>query len=258
MCSFFTPGASPSDSLKSLARWTVAHYGPSFGSSCYYSSKCLSDPTMSEQWAGAGYAWVYQCACEAGCWKELFLECGAMLECGAVLGVQHGFLGVRHGAWSVAAQLPRLRNGSLTVPPHPPPPHPHAGCSQMSWWQAANGPSSLRSSVLTSAYWTSQCEAAFGSTVTPQQVDAFNAQYGGAAPNATHVVALNGSDDPWQGACVNATLSASYVEATATCDGCGHCGDLSTPSGTAPPAIIAQQALVKAYLSAWVAEAQTS
>lgn len=128
-------------------------------------------------------------------------------------------------------------------------------CHEMSWWQAATGPMSLRPSLLTTAYWTAQCESAFGAAVTPAEVAQFNNKYGGAAPNATHVVALNGSDDPWQGACVNATLSDTYIEATATCDGCSHCRDLSTPSDSAPPAIVAQQALIRAYVTAWVGAA---
>ena len=42
------------------------------------------------------------------------------------------------------------------------------------------------------------------------------------------------SDDPWQGATANKTYSATYVENTAHCDGCGHCRDLSRPAGGDP------------------------
>jgi hypothetical protein len=69
-----------------------------------------------------------------------------------------------------------------------------------------------------------QCKAAFGPDTFPNTTG-FNSQFGGAAPaltkNATRVIALNGSDDPWQGAAVQQTYSGLYPEATAACTGCG-------------------------------------
>jgi hypothetical protein len=50
-------------------------------------------------------------------------------------------------------------------------------------------------------------------------------------PVETDVFYSNGSDDPWQRAAVNATLSDTQPEVTAVCDGCGHCGDLETYVG---------------------------
>ena len=44
---------------------------------------------------------------------------------------------------------------------------------------------------------------------------AFNANYGGATPNITYVIALQGSDDPWQGAGVERALRETYPEFTA-------------------------------------------
>lgn len=35
-------------------------WGSSFTSGCYYSTMCLANKSMSQFWAGAGYAWLYQ------------------------------------------------------------------------------------------------------------------------------------------------------------------------------------------------------
>ena len=134
---------------------------------------------------------------------------------------------------------------------------------------------SLRSSAVTLDYFQNQCNAAFGRKMT-QDTDAFNAKYGGFRPNATRVIALNGryrafgassmcrppspftsltlvrSDDPWRRTCVKKSLNPLYVENTATCDGCGHCGDLRGVSPTEAPAITAQHAFVDTYVAAWV------
>jgi hypothetical protein len=110
-------------------------------------------------------------------------------------------------------------------------------------------PGSLRSSVLTLDYFNGQCQKAFG---FQPDTAAFNARFGGATPDATNVIALGGSDDPWRRASVMSTINETYVEMTATCDGCGHCGDLHAPSASESPAITAQHAFIDAYLRAWL------
>jgi hypothetical protein len=168
--------------LENLKNWTIAHYGPDFTSSCYYSTECLSDVSYSDQWGPAGYSWVFQT------------------------------------------------------------------CSQLAYWQAASS-NSIRSQLLTTEYFVNQCHQAFGKTVNADTV-AFNSKYGGATPNATFVIALQGSDDPWQPAGVQSALGPHYPEATAICDGCGHCGDLGTSS---LQAIINQQNFISSTLENWLA-----
>lgn len=126
-------------------------------------------------------------------------------------------------------------------------------CNELAYWQVAY-PGSIRSSAITADYYVGQCKSAFGPDVYPDTAS-FNARYGGPTPNATKVVACNGSDDPWQGAAVKSTISAEYPMFLATCDGCGHCGDLHGPSAASTPAIKAQQAAVEVYVSAWAEEA---
>ena len=99
-------------------------------------------------------------------------------------------------------------------------------CNELAYWQQGY-PGSLRSQLITTDYFMAQCRSAFGLSIFPN-TSAFNERYGGANPaltkNATRIIAANGSDDPWQGACVQQTLSASYPETTAACDGCGEGG----------------------------------
>ena len=121
---------------------------------------------------------------------------------------------------------------------HPPPPPPQVA-----------SPQSYRSQLITQGYYNNQCVAAFG--VTPDTAG-FNQRFG-SYRNNTRVIALQGSDDPWQGAGVQASLSADYVEYLATCDGCGHCGDLHAPGAGTAPAVLVQQAAISTYLGAWLA-----
>ena len=89
--------------------------------------------------------------------------------------------------------------------------------------------------------------------LTAADTAAFTAKYTSATPTMTRVVALSGSDDPWSPACVPMTLSNAYVQQTATCDGCGHCGDLGAPHAGENPAIAVQHAAIAAYVTQWLA-----
>jgi len=181
LCTYMT---NPNDTpLNNLANWTNFHYGPSFGSSCYYSTVCLSQQQYSSQWAASGYAWVYQC------------------------------------------------------------------CSELAYWQINWGPQSLRLPELTTDYFVSQCQTAFGADTFPNTT-AFNNKFNGINNNATNVIALQGSDDPWNRAGIQYSRS-TYPEFNATCDGCGHCGDLGT-NANGNPAITVQHNAIATYLTYWL------
>lgn len=171
--------------LVAFANWTAVHYGPTFGSSCYYSTECLSNVAYWAQW-NDGTTWVWEC------------------------------------------------------------------CNQLAYWQAAY-PGSLRSALITTDYFVVQCRTAFGPS-TFANTSAFNAVYGGAVPavGSHRVFASQGSDDPWQLAGVDATLSPTYLEITAVCDGCSHCADLHASLPTDPAPLAAQRAAIKAQIMAWV------
>ncbi|KEG09464.1 putative serine carboxypeptidase S28, partial [Trypanosoma grayi] len=90
-------------------------------------------------------------------------------------------------------------------------------CSQLAYWQTSY-PNSLRLADVTTAYFIAQCRAAFGAHILPDTF-AFNERHGGPRPSATHVVATQGSDDPWMPAGVTRSLGGEYPEITAQCSG---------------------------------------
>lgn len=126
-------------------------------------------------------------------------------------------------------------------------------CSQVAFWQAAY-PDSLRMKEITTDYFIAQCRSAYSPDILPDTYS-FNTKYGGATPNATNVIATQGSDDPWAPAGVQASLGPLYPEVTAQCAGCGHCGDMQPPSPTDPASLTAQRTAVLTYLRQWVKQA---
>nr|ACI15917.1 serine carboxylase [Bodo saltans] len=187
LCDSIVP-LSKTNPFEQYATIIKALWGESFTSSCYYSTECLSNAQYSDQWAAAGYAWVYQC------------------------------------------------------------------CSQLAYWQSGY-PNSLRLDVITTDYYINQCRSAFGQNTFPDTYT-FNAKFGGATPNATNVIALQGSDDPWQTAGVQAPLGPNYPEVLAQCNGCGHCGDLMSPLPTDPASLTAQREAIVNYLDLWLGRQQ--
>lgn len=261
LCAAMT--GSSSNPIKAFADWTNTHYGPSFGSGCYYSTECLSNPAYAAQWPNQ-MPWVRQCCREVAYWqvsRELQLSrCGALSAAASregadLTGVLQRLGATLHWVPCTTRLHPsfycRCCISPCTLPPFYPPStyrcrSPAVVASSRA--QVAY-PGSLRSSLITLDYFDGQCEKAFG---FKPDTAAFNAFFGGATPDATKVIALGGSDDPWRRASVMATINATYVEMTATCDGCGHCGDLHAPSPSESPAITAQHAFIDAYLRAWL------
>ena len=60
MCDHIVPvRGNPGALLAQFATWIMERYGDSFGSGCYYSTACLSDPAQLDQWYDAK-PWVWQ------------------------------------------------------------------------------------------------------------------------------------------------------------------------------------------------------
>eukprot|EP00760_Papus_ankaliazontas_P004581 PhM_4_TR11968/c0_g1_i1/m.31008 len=182
MCAQLVPQRS--DLMAQYAEYINKTFGPSFASSCTYSTACLSDPKNADQWAAAGYPWIWQ------------------------------------------------------------------SCSELGYWQVAY-PGSLRSPLVTTSYFINQCRAMFTPTVFSDTFG-FNQRYGGKTPNATHVIALQGSDDPFSEAGVQKSLGPLYLEHTAECDTCGHCGDLRSVSPDDPENLTKQREFIMTTLMGWL------
>ena len=82
----------------------------------------------------------------------------------------------------------------------------------------------------------------------------FNNRFGGATPfvGKSFVFATQGSDDPWQGAGVQAPISSTYLESTANCAGCSHCRDLSASSAKDPEPLADTRAAVQKAMQGWL------
>ena len=106
-------------------------------------------------------------------------------------------------------------------------------CSQLAYLQSAPSNSSLRSTkYLTIENLAEQCTYVFGLTMEQQRnaVKEFNSKHWDAMDKeATNIMFLDFSDDPWQAASVNSGTSTLPYCMT-TCDGCGHCGSGAGPA----------------------------
>ncbi|ESL08942.1 serine carboxypeptidase S28 [Trypanosoma rangeli SC58] len=63
MCEMLIP-QNKTDSLGQFFNMIHHMYGSSFTSECFYSTECLSNSSMSNEWASTGYAWIYQTCSE--------------------------------------------------------------------------------------------------------------------------------------------------------------------------------------------------
>jgi hypothetical protein len=183
MCDSILP-LNASDPLGQYNAMITEMWGPNFTSGCYYSTACLSNASMSSQWAGAGYAWIYQT------------------------------------------------------------------CAEMAYFQVGYH-GSVRLPDVSTEYFMNQCRSAFGQTILPD-VYTFNVKYGGLHPDATNVIALQGSDDPWSTTGIRSSLGPLYPAVVAQCEDCGHCGDLMVPLATDPPSLVQQRNSIVHYVDIWI------
>jgi len=121
-------------------------------------------------------------------------------------------------------------------------------CTELAYLQPAPPTDSMRAYALTLEVLVEQCKYVFGDDIVPD-VDTFNKKFGGDNPKGSKIVFMNYSDDPWQRASVNRTISKDLPWCMTTCDGCGHCGS-GVPSSLHKCADEARQ-----HISTWIAEA---
>ena len=71
MCNAILPQVYDDDwgVLQQYANFIIAEWGLSFMSSCYYSTACMANVSMSSQWGPGGYSWVWECCNEMAWWQ---------------------------------------------------------------------------------------------------------------------------------------------------------------------------------------------
>jgi len=122
-------------------------------------------------------------------------------------------------------------------------------CTELAYLQPAPPSDSMRSYDLTLDVLIDQCKYVFD--IVPD-VDTFNKKFGGDHPNSSKIVFLNFSDDPWQRASVNKSLSPDLPMCMTTCDGCGHCG------AGVPSTLKTCEYQAARYIKNWVSEAKNA
>lgn len=123
-------------------------------------------------------------------------------------------------------------------------------CFELAYLQSAPKEGAIRSQKVSIDALIDQCRAAFLiPDMMPSSKD-INARLGGASPQETQTYYAQGSQDPWQRAGVQSTLSSSQPEYTAECDSCGHCGVLE--SYATSEAVQHSRALFSQYLAKWL------
>jgi len=126
-------------------------------------------------------------------------------------------------------------------------------CTEFAWFQTAPAKNPIRSRVVDLAYHRRHCKALFDKDLWPD-VNATNEYYGGAAIQATNVIFVDGSQDPWQHASVLHSLSPSEPALVITCHNCGHTVDLGgCPGGCKPPSALTNgRKIIAQYVMEWI------
>jgi len=99
-------------------------------------------------------------------------------------------------------------------------------CNELAYAQSYPGDVGIRSSHVTLDFHKRKCDAVYGSGIWPPNTAAFNKKYGGRHPRTTDVFYFNGSQDPWQWACVTVSPNTRLPAYVMKGPEVGHCRDL--------------------------------
>lgn len=125
-------------------------------------------------------------------------------------------------------------------------------CTEFGYFQSTDSNSQPFGDLVPVSYYTQFCTDVFGFTWEPR-IDETNVMYGGADPQSTNVVFVNGSIDPWHALSIltsnpNFNITAIYIEGTA------HCANMRKAKANDPPGLAVAQQQIAQILHAWVDE----
>jgi len=127
-------------------------------------------------------------------------------------------------------------------------------CAEVSYFNTAPAHGSLRNKAVNMEYHLKQCKAVFGVDMWPSS-KAINAAYGADEPLANHVFYSDFSDDPWQRASVDYSVSETQPYFLSMCTDCGHCKDLHAPSESDPEPVKQSRTEFEKHFAQWMSEA---
>jgi len=125
-------------------------------------------------------------------------------------------------------------------------------CTELAYLQPGYK-GSLRHEALSLENLLDQCRYVFGDDVIQPDCNTkrTNEFFGGATPTeASRIVFLDYSDDPWSDASVQHALGPELPYCYTECDGCGHCG------AGVPPTETRCSDMEASYIAKWLAQAQ--
>ena len=116
----------------------------------------------------------------------------------------------------------------------------------------------MRSSLISDAYWQPYCSAIFpGAPLAKDGVAHYVESYGGLAITGDNIVFANAIEDPWQWAGMRQLQDPNNTQKNMAailidCNNCGHCVDLSTPSGADTPGLTLARKKIQTQITAWL------
>ena len=112
----------------------------------------------------------------------------------------------------------------------------------------------MRSSLINESYWVPYCEAVFQKSIGEPAVNYYVQKFGGLDITGDNIIFANAIEDPWQWAGMRQiqhpdTTQKNMAAVLINCNNCGHCIDLSTPSGADTPGLTLARQQIKNKLT---------
>jgi hypothetical protein len=203
------------DLLAAFASWTNDHYGSDFGSSCYYSTACLSDPSRVSEWYDTK-SWIWQCCHQLEYWQVWYPN--ALRSAAIDYAYFEDQCSAAFGDGYPSANVAAFNQEYMGLSPDSTQVHVYwvVGCVSKKkkikafFFRGVLGGVSPAREIKTAQFRIMFRSFLFCLLTHHRPSSIIN-----------KVIATNGGDDPWRGCTLNATLGDqdNYPETTAFCDG---------------------------------------
>jgi len=125
-------------------------------------------------------------------------------------------------------------------------------CVEFGYFQSTDSSNQPFGNLVPISYYTDMCTDVFGFKFLPK-IDQTNSEYGGNTPDATNIVFVNGSIDPWHSLSVIKSLSNSMI--AIYIDGTAHCANMFPAGPDDPPGLAIAQMKIQLIIHDWLSMA---